>query len=333
MRRRARRSRRGPASRKLARCSSSRRSTRARAAAFRASDHDVARSGAEDRDPGRKVHDGILARRAGPALERGADAGRDHRSVLSRRSRGQQRASSGSSMASTTRAISAACRSMLTINPSCGLSVGQVVRILELAQHPRSAAAHLRAATGSVRSSRARCATVIACRRKPNGLGPRALPASRRRLVYPWGEELPPPDRSGTYADLAAAKILPTTLVTYTDGFEVDGAERQLCAERRRSCTISAATSRNGFKISMRSRRYEPGAAAGRSAGARDGPVPCRARLELAQRDGTDAAPRVPRLRRRWPRGSGFSDRAQSGMILPLACLSSRSCHRRGVTR
>ena len=40
-------------------------------------------------------------------------------------------------------------------------------------------------------------------------------------VVYPWGDELPPPDRSGNFADLSAAQILPTTLVTYTDGFEV----------------------------------------------------------------------------------------------------------------
>jgi len=40
-------------------------------------------------------------------------------------------------------------------------------------------------------------------------------------LVFPWGAELPPPDRSGNYADLAAAKILPTTLITYNDGYAV----------------------------------------------------------------------------------------------------------------
>jgi formylglycine-generating enzyme required for sulfatase activity len=40
-------------------------------------------------------------------------------------------------------------------------------------------------------------------------------------LVFPWGNELPPPDRSGNFADLAAAEILPTTLVTYNDGFPV----------------------------------------------------------------------------------------------------------------
>jgi formylglycine-generating enzyme required for sulfatase activity len=32
---------------------------------------------------------------------------------------------------------------------------------------------------------------------------------------------LPPPDRSGNYADIAAADILSTTLVTYNDGFAV----------------------------------------------------------------------------------------------------------------
>ena len=39
-------------------------------------------------------------------------------------------------------------------------------------------------------------------------------------LIYPWGAELPPPDRSGNYADVSAADLLPTTLVTYNDGFE-----------------------------------------------------------------------------------------------------------------
>jgi formylglycine-generating enzyme required for sulfatase activity len=37
-------------------------------------------------------------------------------------------------------------------------------------------------------------------------------------LLYPWGAEIPPPDRSGNYADVTAAGILPTTLVTYDDG-------------------------------------------------------------------------------------------------------------------
>jgi len=37
-------------------------------------------------------------------------------------------------------------------------------------------------------------------------------------LLYPWGSEIPPPDLSGNYADVTAAKILTTTLVTYNDG-------------------------------------------------------------------------------------------------------------------
>jgi formylglycine-generating enzyme required for sulfatase activity len=37
-------------------------------------------------------------------------------------------------------------------------------------------------------------------------------------LLYPWGAEMPPPDRSGNYADVTAANLLPTTLVTYDDG-------------------------------------------------------------------------------------------------------------------
>jgi len=40
-------------------------------------------------------------------------------------------------------------------------------------------------------------------------------------LIYPWGQSLPPPDRSGNYADVSAANLLPTTLITYNDGFEV----------------------------------------------------------------------------------------------------------------
>jgi formylglycine-generating enzyme required for sulfatase activity len=40
-------------------------------------------------------------------------------------------------------------------------------------------------------------------------------------LVYPWGPEPPPPDRSGNYADISAREILPTTLVTYNDGYPV----------------------------------------------------------------------------------------------------------------
>jgi formylglycine-generating enzyme required for sulfatase activity len=40
-------------------------------------------------------------------------------------------------------------------------------------------------------------------------------------LHYPWGTEIPPPDRSGNYADVSAARLLPSTLVTYDDGYPV----------------------------------------------------------------------------------------------------------------
>jgi formylglycine-generating enzyme required for sulfatase activity len=40
-------------------------------------------------------------------------------------------------------------------------------------------------------------------------------------VIYPWGDALPPPDRTDNFADIAAAEILPLTLVVYTDGFAV----------------------------------------------------------------------------------------------------------------
>jgi formylglycine-generating enzyme required for sulfatase activity len=40
-------------------------------------------------------------------------------------------------------------------------------------------------------------------------------------LLYPWGSEMPIPDRSGNWADISARNILPTTLVTYNDGYPV----------------------------------------------------------------------------------------------------------------
>jgi formylglycine-generating enzyme required for sulfatase activity len=38
-------------------------------------------------------------------------------------------------------------------------------------------------------------------------------------LYYPWGTEPRPPDRSGNYADVSAAQILPVVMNTYDDGF------------------------------------------------------------------------------------------------------------------
>ncbi len=45
--------------------------------------------------------------------------------------------------------------------------------------------------------------------------------AQEQPLIFPWGADLPPPDRFGNFADIAAAELLPTTLVTYSDGFPV----------------------------------------------------------------------------------------------------------------
>ena len=39
--------------------------------------------------------------------------------------------------------------------------------------------------------------------------------------LFPWGKDVRPPDRSGNYADVSASQLLPTTLVTYDDGFPV----------------------------------------------------------------------------------------------------------------
>ena len=40
-------------------------------------------------------------------------------------------------------------------------------------------------------------------------------------LTFPWGDMWPPPDRSGNFADVSAAALLPTILVTYNDSFDV----------------------------------------------------------------------------------------------------------------
>src|SRR6185503_11487750 len=40
-------------------------------------------------------------------------------------------------------------------------------------------------------------------------------------LLYPWGSEPRPPDRSGNYADVTAVQLLKTVMLTYDDGFAV----------------------------------------------------------------------------------------------------------------
>lgn len=47
---------------------------------------------------------------------------------------------------------------------------------------------------------------------------------------FPWGNDLPPPDRAGNFADLSARSILNPTLVTYSDGFPVSAPVAQFQA-------------------------------------------------------------------------------------------------------
>ena len=49
-------------------------------------------------------------------------------------------------------------------------------------------------------------------------------------LIFSWGAELPPPDRVGNYADISARQLLPTTLVTYNDGFAVSAPSGSFAA-------------------------------------------------------------------------------------------------------
>ena len=44
---------------------------------------------------------------------------------------------------------------------------------------------------------------------------------SNSAIVFPWGNDLPPPDRSGNYADISANKLITPFLVTYNDSFQV----------------------------------------------------------------------------------------------------------------
>src|SRR5690606_7770047 len=50
-------------------------------------------------------------------------------------------------------------------------------------------------------------------------------------LNYPWGADLPPPDRSGNFADVSAANVLRTTLLTYNDGFPVSAPVGSFAAD------------------------------------------------------------------------------------------------------
>ena len=49
-------------------------------------------------------------------------------------------------------------------------------------------------------------------------------------LIFAWGAVLPPPDRVGNFADISARQLLPTTLVTYNDGFSVSAPSGSFAA-------------------------------------------------------------------------------------------------------
>ena len=49
-------------------------------------------------------------------------------------------------------------------------------------------------------------------------------------LRFPWGESLPPPDRTGNFADVSARNIFATTLLTYGDGYPVSAPVGQFKA-------------------------------------------------------------------------------------------------------
>ena len=55
--------------------------------------------------------------------------------------------------------------------------------------------------------------------------------ASREEsLTFAWGAALPPPDRVGNFADISARQLLPTTLVTYNDGYSVSAPSGSFAA-------------------------------------------------------------------------------------------------------
>ncbi len=63
------------------------------------------------------------------------------------------------------------------------------------------------------------------------GMGRALRGPATNGLLYPWGADWPPPDRSGNWADVSARSMLPTTMVTYNDGFPVSAPAGTFDAE------------------------------------------------------------------------------------------------------
>ncbi len=132
-------------------------------------------------------------------------------------------------------------------------------------------------------------------------------------LLYPWGAEMRPPDRSGNYADVSAAQMLPTTLVTYDDGYAVSAPVGTYRCQRLRHLRPRRQRRRVDTRL-LHARRDRVGADGRRSAGACERGVARRARRQLAQRDGDRPALGRAGLRLRRARRFGVSDRAQPAM-------------------
>ena len=207
---------------------------------------------------GGPVHDGLVAARARPALERGAAARARHARVLSRRRARSRTPSSarfkpehdsgeftvqslnGDDQPVTNVSWEDAAQYLNWLSIQDGLQPVYEPNGERLGCHAPAAQRLPLADRGGV------------------GVG-RALRGTRDGACCIRGApSLPPPDRSGNYADVSAASILPTVLVTYTDGYPGHGAARHVCRERGRAVRSRRQRRRVDSGLLRRRRRPRP---------------------------------------------------------------------------